>query len=290
MSRSMSANRSKWIDRAGTLLLWAAALLILTILAAFLIYILGRGLPHISWSFLTGRPRLIQAGGGVAPFLFNSFYLLLLSLLFSVPIGMGAGIYMAEYARPSKFTEIIRLSTEALATVPSIVLGLFGMIVFVQWTGLGFTILGGALTLALLNLPILVRVTEDAIRAVPESYREGSLGLGATRYQTLLKVVLPAAVPGLVTGLILVAGRVLGESAILIFTAGTTAARMITPDLTQGGATLAVHLWATQANPIMPDAQQIADASAAVLILMVLIFNLGVTLPARIWYRRLQGR
>jgi phosphate transport system permease protein len=289
-TRSLIARRNRLMDQAGTILLWAVALLIVAILVAFLIYILRRGLPHVSWQFLIGRPRIIQAGGGVGPFLFNSFYLLILSLLFAVPIGMGAGIYMAEYARPSRFTDLIRMSTEALATVPSIVLGLFGMIVFVQWTGLGFTILGGALTLALLNLPVLVRVTEEAIRAVPDAFREGSLALGATRYQTLLRVVLPAAMPGLVTGLILVAGRVLGETAILIFTAGTTASRVVSLDLTQGGATLAVHLWAVQGNPIMPDARQIADASAAILIMMVLLFNLGVSLPARIWHRRLQGR
>ncbi|BDG59071.1 phosphate ABC transporter permease PstA [Caldinitratiruptor microaerophilus] len=277
-------------DRLGTGLLWAAMALILAILAWFLLHILGQGLPHLTPDFLFGLPSQISAGGGVGPFLFNSFYILTLSLVFSVPVGMGAGIWLAEYARPGRFTDLIRLSTEALATVPSIVLGLFGMLIFVQWLGLGFTILGGALALGLLNLPVLVNVTEAAIRSVPDSYREASLALGATRFQTVTRVVLPAALPGLVTGITLVAGRALGETAILVFTAGTTASRFF-PDFDPlaSGATLAVHLWATGSNPIVPDADRIQAGAAALLVLMVLAFNLAVALPARAWYRRRTG-
>lgn len=241
----------------------------------------------IDWRFLTTRPKAVLPGGGIGPPLFNSVYILLLSLLVSVPIGMGAGIYMAEYARPGRFTDAIRLATEALATVPSIVLGLFGMLIFVNYFRLGFTIIGGALTLGLLNLPLLVRVTEEAIRQVPDSYREGSLALGATPYQTLTRTVLPAALPGLVTGLTLVAGRALGETAVLIFTAGISASRYLF-DLNPlaGGGTLAVHLWATFSQPVVPDAARIEAGAAAVLLLMVLLFNLAVSLPAQIWYHR----
>lgn len=277
-------------DRLGTGLLWAAMALILGILVWFLLHILRQGLPHLTPDFLFGLPSQISAGGGVGPFLFNSFYILVLSLAFSVPVGMGAGIWLAEYARPGRFTDFIRLSTEALATVPSIVLGLFGMLIFVQWLGLGFTILGGALALGLLNLPVLVNVTETAIRSVPDSYREASLGLGATRFQTVTRVVLPAALPGLVTGITLVAGRALGETAILVFTAGTTASRFF-PDFDPlaSGATLAVHLWATQSNPVVPDADRIQAGAAALLVLMVLAFNLAVALPSRAWHRRRTG-
>lgn len=281
---------AKLADRIATAVLWLAAILIVCILGWFVLHILVNGLPVMTWKFLTTRPQSIRAGGGVGPPLFNSFYVLVLSLVFSLPIGMGAGIYMAEYAKPGRFTDAIRLATEALATVPSIVLGLFGMIILVNTFHMGFTIVGGSLTLALLNLPMLVRVTEESVRSVPDSYREGALALGATSYQTLIRTVLPAALPGLVTGLTLVAGRALGETAILIFTAGVGASRhMFDFNLLGQGGTLAVHLWATQANPIVPDADNIANGSAAVLLLMVLVFNLLVSLPAKLWYRKRAG-
>ncbi|MEG1346203.1 MAG: phosphate ABC transporter permease PstA, partial [Acidaminococcaceae bacterium] len=148
-------------------------------------------------------------------------------LISSGLVALGAAIYLAEYARDNRLTRLIRLCTESLATVPSIVLGLFGMIVFVDFWGLGFSILGGSLALALLNLPLLVRVTEDALRAVPATYREASLALGATKWQTIRRVVLPEALPGIITGVMLTCGRALGESAILIFTAGTTVSRTL---------------------------------------------------------------
>ncbi|OTA40254.1 MAG: hypothetical protein A6D92_20635 [Symbiobacterium thermophilum] len=185
----------------ATAVLWAAGILILLILAGFLLPILIEGLPVVDWQFLTTRSSAYRAGGGVGAQLFNTIYITGLSLLFSLPVGVGAGIYMAEYAKPGRMTDLIRLSVEALASVPSIVLGLFGMILFVNYMGWGFTILGGSLSLALLNLPVLVRNTEEAVRAVPQSYREGSLGLGATQWQTISRVVLPSALPGILTGL-----------------------------------------------------------------------------------------
>lgn len=281
---------ARLVDRLATTLLWLAAVTILGILIWFLVYILSRGLPVLSLHFITSPPSELSAGGGVGPQLFNTFYIVFLSLLFSLPFGLGAGIYLAEYARGGWLTSAVRLSTESLASVPSIVLGLFGMILFVNRLGLGFTILGGAATLALLNLPVLVRVSEEAIRAVPRSFREGSLALGATRYQTLLRVVIPSAVPGLVTGITLVAGRALGESAILIFTAGVSVSRRLF-DLNPlaAGETLAVHLWYVNAEGVVPDATRIADGSAALLILVVLAFNLLIALPARWWQKRYTG-
>lgn len=272
-------------DRFASVLLWLGALAILTILVAFLTLILGKGLPYLTPEFFSGPD-------GVRGQLFNSFYILFLSLVFSLPIGLGAGIYMAEYAPNNKFTDLIRLSTESLASVPSIVFGLFGMIVFVNMMGLGFTILGGAATLALLNLPILVRVTEESLRSVPKSYREASLALGATMWQTLRKVILPTALPGLITGITLVAGRALGETAILIFTAGMNVSRrLFDANPLAAGETLAVHLFAVKSNPLPgTNADQIADGTAALLIIMVIVFNLCLTLPSR-WLRyRLQGK
>ncbi|MEW5761664.1 MAG: phosphate ABC transporter permease PstA [Bacillota bacterium] len=278
-------------DRAATALLWLAGAFIVALLVYFLGYIFIRGLPVLDLGFIFGLPRELGTGGGVGPQLFNSFYILALSLLFSLPVGVGAGIYLAEYARPSRLTRAIRLSTECLATVPSIVLGLFGMIVFVNLFGWGLCILAGAATLALLNLPVLVRVTEEALRAVPRSYREGSLALGATRWQTVRRVVIPAAAVGIVTGVTLVAGRALGEAAVLIFTAGMSVSRFFPdPNPFAAGETLAVHLWYVNAEALVPDAARIAAGSAALLVLVVLCFNLLVGLPGRLVQRRLTGK
>jgi phosphate transport system permease protein len=284
-------SRARIADRIATGLLWAAGILILTILAAFLIRILGRGLPEISWQFLTTRPKTMEAGGGVGPELFNTFYVTGLSLLFSLPIGIGAGVYMAEFAKPGRFTNLIRLSTEALASVPSIVLGLFGMILFVNSLGWGFTILGGSLALALLNLPTLVRVTEETIRSIPQMYREGSLALGATRWQTVFRAVLPNALPGILTGVTLVAGRAIGETAILIYTAGVTAARHFPEwSLKASGETLAVRIWYIKSEGLVPDADKIAAGTSALLLLVVLVFNLALALPLYAWQKKRMGR
>lgn len=275
------------MDQFATFCLWFAGLLILGILVSFLGYILYKGLPVLSAAFIFGKPSDLEAGGGVGPQFFNSFYILFLSMLFSIPVAVGAGVYLAEYAQENRLTYLIRLSTESLATVPSIVLGLFGMIVFVNFFGFGFSILGGALTLLLLNLPVLVRVTEESIRQVPNLYREASLALGATKWQTVWKVVLPAALPGIITGITLTAGRALGETAILIFTAGTTVSRhMFDTDLFAAGETLAVHMWYLMSTGLVPDRDLIADGIGAVLILMILVLNLLFTIPCRILQKK----
>lgn len=277
--------KARQSDKLALGILWLAAAAIITLLIAFLVFILGRGLPYLNFEFFFGSD-------GVNGQLFNSFYILAISLLFSLPIGVGAGIYLAEYAPKNKLTDLIRLSTESLATVPSIVFGLFGMIIFVNKLGLGFTILGGAATLALLNLPILVRVTEESLRAVPGSYREASLALGATMWQTLRKVILPTALPGLITGITLVAGRALGETAILIFTAGMNVSRrLLDVNPLAAGETLAVHLFAVKSNPLPgTNADQIADGTAALLIIMVIVFNLVLTIPSRWLQAHLLGK
>jgi len=276
------------MNKLATGVMWLSGLLIVGILAAFLLFILYKGLPVLSLDFLFGMPSEMKAGGGVGPQLFNSFYILLLSMFSSIPIALGAGIYLAEYAGNNRLTDLIRLSTESLATVPSIVLGLFGMIIFVNMFGLGFSIIGGALTLTLLNLPVLVRVTEESIRTVPMHYREASLALGATKWQTIWRVVLPNALPGIITGITLTAGRALGETAILIFTAGTTVSRIVPDfDVTAAGETLAVHMWYVMAVGLVPDRVNIADGIGALLILTILIFNLMFTIPGKILQKKL---
>jgi phosphate transport system permease protein len=210
-------------DKLATAVMWLAGILILVILITFLGYMLIKGLPVLSWNFITGMPSDINAGGGVGPQLFNSFYILGLSMLFSIPAAVGAGIYLAEYAGNDRLTDMIRLSTESLATVPSIVLGLFGMIIFVNIFGMVFSIIGGSLTLMLLNLPVLVRVTEESIRTVPAYYREASLALGAKKWQTIWRVTLPAAKRGVLTAIMLGLGRTIGETMAVMMVTGNAA-------------------------------------------------------------------
>ena len=266
---------AKQWDRAVTAILWGAGLLIIGVLTLFLGYILIKGLPVLSLAFIFGQSSDITAGGGVGAQLFNTFYILFLSLIVATPIAIGAGIYLAEYSARGRLADMIRLSVECLASVPSIVLGLFGMILFINLMGFGISLGVGAMTLALMNLPIIVRVTEESLKTVPREYREASLALGATKWQTIARVVLPAAMPGIVTGITLTAGRAVGETAILIFTAGTTVSRMI-PDfsLSAGGETLAVHMWYVMAIGLVPDRVDIANGTGALLILVILTFNL----------------
>jgi phosphate transport system permease protein len=282
--------KSRTTDRLATIYFWTAGLFIVLLLAWFLVRILGAGVPHLSWQFIFGKPEEIMAGGGVGPQLFNSFYILFLSLLISLPIGLGAGIYLAVYAQKNRFTEMIRISVEALSSVPSIVFALFGFLLFVNLMNLQISIISGAATLALLNLPVLVRVTEEAIKTVPESYWEASLALGSTRWQAIRKVLIPASLPSLITGVTLVAGRALGESAILIYTSGLSTSRIF-PDFNPMamGETLSTHLWYVQAEALVPDAKEIAQGSAALLLIVVLIFNLLVAIPSRIIQKRLSG-
>lgn len=282
--------RNKATDFAATVYFWLAGFSIIGLLVWVLYRILSAGLPHLSWDFITGLPENIMPGGGVGPMLFNSFYILFLSLVFSLPVGFGAGIYLAVYAKKNRLTEFIRISVEALASVPSIVFGLFGFLLFVQFFNLKISVLSGSLALALLNLPVLVRVTEGAFRTVPHSYWEASLALGSTRWQAIRKVLFPAALPSLITGITLVAGRALGESAILIYTAGLSVSRNF-PELNPFamGETLAVHLWYVQSEALVPDAKQIAAGSAALLLLVVLAFNLLIGILSRIIQKRLSG-
>jgi phosphate transport system permease protein len=263
--------------------MWITGLLTVAFVVMLLFLILNDGLPKVDWGFLTGVPDEIEAGGGIGPILINSFYVLIISLLVSIPISLGAGIYLAEYAPENKMTSAIRVCVEGLSSVPSIVFGLIGIALFVEYFQIGLTIIGGALSLAMLNLPLLTRVAEEAIRAVPQSYREGAYALGTTKLQTIRTVVLPVAMRGLITGLCLVAGRAFGESAVIILAGGVnTSGVMWDLSLFSPGGTLAVHLWYVQSEAIVPDAQEIAQKSAAVLLFIVLAINLVFRAP--LWW------
>ncbi|MDQ6847804.1 MAG: phosphate ABC transporter permease PstA [Candidatus Dormibacteraeota bacterium] len=246
-------------------------------------------------AFYTRPPSTDSAGSGAGPQIFNTFYLLVLTLIFTVPTGLASGIYFAEYAGTGRVVNAVRRATETLATLPSIVVGLFGYALFVEATGSRPSRLAAALAMTVISLPYAVRITEDALRSLAPTLRESSLALGATRWQTITKVLLPAALPQLVTGMILIAGRVFGESAAILFTGtvGTPTAHAnysLNPFLP--GDTLAVNLYVfrSQVEPgTVPDATQYADGLAALLILLVLVFNVAARYMARRAVRRLQG-
>lgn len=291
--RRDNAARRRLADRIATGILWAAAVSIVIALAFFIGYLFYLGWSAISWHFLTAPPSETTAGGGIGPEIFNSFYILILTLVFTTPIATAGGVYLQEYARPGRFTSIVQFCAESLATIPSIVMGLFGLIIFVNVLGWKFTALGGALTLTLLNLPALMRVTQEALNNIPNSYREGSMALGATKWQTIRRVVLPSAIPQLTTGIVLIAGRIFGETAALIYTAGlSVSAGKSAFDLSpfHEAETLSVHLWYTHSESLVPDANAIGNGSALVLLVMVLIFNIAARIAGRALSKRLTGK
>lgn len=290
--------KARTADQAATVCFWLAALTIIAILASLLGYVLYHGLRVINIDFLTMPSQNMRAGGGIGPQLFNSFYLLILSMVFTVPIGLMAGIYLAEYAKPGWITNAIRISIEALTSLPSIVVGLFGLLVFVNLTGWGYSLVSGALALTVINLPFMVRMSEEGLRSVPSELKEGSLALGATLWQTVVKVLLPVAIPSLVTGIIITAGRVFGEAAALLYTAGISSPPLnfsnwdITSPTSplnpfRPAATLAVHIWKVNSEALIPDVRRVADGSAAVLILVVILFNFLARTFGRMLYNRM---
>ena len=289
---SGGVRRRKAADRVATGILWALALSIIVMLAAFVIYLSVLGWQSLTPAFLFGMPKETEAGGGIGPEIYNTFYLLVLTMIFTIPIAISAGVYLQEYAQPGPFRAIVQFCAESLATIPSIVMGLFGLLVFVYYLHWGFSGLGAALTLTILNLPAMMRVTQEALASVPDTLREASMGLGATKWQTIVRVVLPSAIGRLTTGVVLIAGRILGETAVLIFTAGLSVPANNPYDPALIGIpreTLAVHLWYTHAESIVPDVARIGNGSALVLLIMVLAFNVAARVIGRALTKRFTG-
>ncbi|UVI28488.1 phosphate ABC transporter permease PstA [Paenibacillus spongiae] len=288
---------AKTVNRIATAVIVLVAAFIVLLLAGLLGYIIVRGFGHISWDFLTSAPETIKAGGGIGPQLFNSLFLLVLTMIITVPLGLGAGIYMSQYAKPGRLTDSIRLVVEVLSSFPSIVVGLFGLLVFVNLLGFGFSLFSGALALTVFNLPLMVRITEQALAGVPREQKEASLALGLSRWKTITSVMLPIAVPAIVTGTILASGRVFGEAAALLFTAGMSSPRLDFTDWNpfspfsplnpfRPAETLAVHIWKVNSEGLAPDAAEIAAGASAVLIIMVLLFNFTARWFGRALYRK----
>src|SRR5699024_3544038 len=290
---------SKMTDRLATGTFTLLASIIVIILAGLFSFILLRGIPEISWSFLTTESSTVEAGGGIRDQLFNSFYILFVTMIITVPLGVLGGVYMAEYAKQGKITSFIRSCIELLASLPSIVVGMFGLLIFVNSMGWGYSIIGGALALTIFNIPVMVRVTEDAIKSVPAEQKEASLALGMTHWHTIKTLLIPSAFPGILTGAILASGRVFGESAALLFTAGMSSRTLTyskwkpfsetSPlNLFRPAETLSLHIWAVNTNGIIPDVERIANGSAAILVISVLIFNLLARFIGKMIHKKLQ--
>lgn len=258
-----------------------SALITFCVLIFLVVYILVNGIPHLTpslfaWKYTTDNVSL-------TPALINTVSITLAALLFAVPLGIASAIYLTEYAnKKSKIVSMITLTAETLSGIPSIVYGLFGNLFFLTALGWGYSLLSGACTLAIMILPLVMRTTQEALLSVPISYREGSFGLGAGKLRTIFKIVLPSAVPGILSGIILSIGRIVGETAALIFTSGSVA-KMAT-SLFSGGRTLAVHMYVLSGEGLYFDQ---AYATAVVLLVIVLVINL---LSSRIAKRLTKGR
>lgn len=286
-------NKARKSDRAATIVLYGVACFFLLLLTALTLYIIVKGFMAFSPSMLTFNRN------GIAIEFWNTIYLVFLSLIVCVPVGIAAGIYMAEYAKEGKITEFLRTCIETLSSLPSIVVGLFGYLVFIVLTGSKWNLLAGALAVSILNLPLITTTTEDALRAVPKIYKEGGLGIGATHWQTISTVILPSAFPRIITGIILAAGRSFGEAAALLYTSGMNSdvnihnwnilSRSCILNPFRPADTLAVHIWALKTEGIQANADKIADFSAAVLIIMVFGFSLGARALGRALENRMTG-
>lgn len=285
--------RAKIADKAATVLLYCVAGFFLLLLAVFTVYILYRGFHKFDIKLL-GFDEI-----GIGQEFFNTVYLVFLSLVISVPIGVAAGIYMAEYAKSGPLSRFLRTCIETLSSLPSIVVGLFGYLVFVMMTHSKWNLMAGALAVSILTLPLITTVTEDAMRSTPDFYKEGSFGIGATHWQTIVHVLLPSCMPRIITGVILAAGRGFGEAAALLYTAGMSTdinfsnwdPTSITSPLNpfRPGETLALKIWSSRTEAVAKNAGQIADLSAAVLIIMVFAFSLGSRMIGRVLDKKMTG-
>lgn len=269
---SIMAKKSRKKDATMKVLIYFCSLLTMAILFVILFYVMLNGLPQLNWAFLTTAPSALKHTVGVLPSIINTLYMIGITLLVATPIGIGAAIYLNEYSRKGRLVRLIEFTTETLAGIPSIIYGLFGSLLFSVILGFGYSILAGAFTLALMVLPIIVRTTQEALKMVESSYREAALGVGSTKFYMIRTVILPSAMPGIITGIILAIGRIVGESAALIFTSGisTTMPRNFFGHIMESGATLTIQLFTSAAK----GDNDAAFGIAAVLVFIVLAINL----------------
>ena len=263
-------------------LMYAAAGLICLILLGLIGYILYRGLGNISWELVSTKPSLIKGITGILPNILNTLYIILITLVIVLPLGVGAAIYLNEYASNKKVVRIIELATETLSGIPSIIYGLVGMLIFVQFFSLGTSLIAGSFTLVIMTLPTVIRTTQESLKTVPNGYREGSLALGAGKWYMIRTVVLPSAIDGIVTGCILSVGRIVGESAALLFTAGMAneilnLKNAVLPGNAGSTLTVSLYMYAKERGEF-----EIAFAIAAILLVLTFIINMSAKMAAKI--------
>ena len=265
-------------------LIYLSAALSVVLLAIILIYVFWKGIGVVSFPFLTQVKSTLKGTNGIAGNILNTIYIVVITLLFAAPLGIGCAIYLNEYAKPGRFVRLVEFTTQTLAGIPSILFGLFGMLFFGTVLDLGYSILTGCLTLTLMILPLIIGNTREALKAVPDSYRQGAAGMGAAKWYMIRTILLPSAMPGIVTGLILSVGRIVGESAALLFTAGSG---YLLPDGVKGlwdkiftsGGTLTIELYLSMANA----RYEVAFGIALVLLVIVFLINLLTKLIIGKW-------
>lgn len=283
MKSSISKKRKSYI-LTMRILMWLCVGITVALAAFLIIYVLAKGIPNISWELLSTSPSRLNGTVGILPDILNTLYIVLATLVIVVPLGVGAAIYLTEYAKNKRLVSIIEYTAETLSGIPSIIYGLVGMLFFCEILGFQTSLLVGALTLAVMNLPTIMRTTQESLKTVPVSYREGAFGLGAGKWRVVRTVVLPNCVDGVITGCILTVGRILGESAALLFTAGFAhALNGIISGLMSPGATLtvALYVYAKEQGEF-----GIAFAIAAILLILTVIINLCASIVGRYFAKR----
>ncbi|QQO11395.1 phosphate ABC transporter permease PstA [Breznakiella homolactica] len=270
-------------DRVLWWIMAGAVALVIGVLGFILAYIAGQALGHLNLGFLLGS----ASQGGILPMAVTTVYVVAASLILALPVGILTAVFLTEYAGDSRGVRILRLAIETLAGIPSILYGLFGLLVFCRILGFGQSIIAGACTLSIMILPVIIRTTEEAIKTIPDSFREGSLSLGATKFQTIRHVVLPSALPGIVTSAILAMGRVVGESAPVLLTVGI--AKNMPRSIFDSGRTLTIQLYYLTKEAINPEDFGIAFATAAVLIILVVIINTATRIISSNFRKKLGG-
>lgn len=280
--KAISGSRRAYI-LAMRILMGAAAVITAALVLFLIAYVLVKGLPNVSWTLLSTAPSYLSDRIGILPDLLNTLYIVIATLLIVLPLGVGAAIYLTEYAANRRVIGVIEYAAETLSGIPSIIYGLVGMLFFCQFLNMKTSLLAGALTLVIMNLPTIMRTTQESLKTVPQSYREGAFGLGAGKWRVIRTVVLPGCVDGVITGCILSVGRILGESAALLFTAGFAhALNGFFEGLSSAGATLTVALYVYAKEQGQFD---VAFAIAAILMLLTLLIN-GAAMLVERYFRR----
>ena len=282
-NKPLPAGRKAYVGIMRTLMLLCTLLTVALVL--FMIgYIMYRGIPNITWKFVSTKPSALYGNIGILPDILNTLYIVAATLAVVIPLGVGAAIYLTEYAKSKRIVAAVEYAAETLSGIPSIIYGLVGMLFFCQFFGMKTSLMAGALTLVIMNLPTVMRTTQESLKTVPQSYREGAFGLGAGKWRVIRTVVLPGCVDGIVTGCILSVGRILGESAALLFTAGFAhALNVIWEGLTSAGATLTVALYVYAKE----DGEfGVAFAIAAILMILTVIINLSASLVGKYFTRK----